>query len=422
MKRADRTPSSTPPAPVPMRWDGPTTPDRRLASLFTKRSLTEPSKATSVGIVSTYPPTHCGIAAFTASLTDALLAGTPSISVGIVRVGSEPGSEPDPHVIHEISGQTAADSRAAARVLNKFDVAIIHHDYEIYGGADGDQVLDILAWLLIPVVLVVHTVYSEPTPHQRFVMEKLTDSADAVVVMSQSGRSRLLDNYPVEPRKIMLIPHGASVGDQVIRATRRAPRPTVLTWGLLRPGKGIEWGIDAMSAISQDLPRPRYVVAGQTHPQVLAAEGERYREFLVRRAESQGMGHLVEFESGFISPRRLHELLGEADVVLLPFDSREQVTSGVLTQAMASMIPVVSTSFPHAVELLGDGRGGMLVPHKEPAAIAAALTTILATPDLATAMSAHNATMADIVSWPNVAGHYRQLFNALMRRPQATRL
>lgn len=415
MKRAD----STSPPNGQVRWGGPTAPDRRLASLFTKRSLTEPAKATSVGIVSTYPPTRCGIAAFTASLTDALLAGTPRMSVGILRVGSEPGSDPDPRVVYELSGTSMTDSRAAARVLNKFDVAFIQHDYEIYGGADGDQVLDILGWLLIPVVLVVHTVLSEPTPHQRSVMEKLTDSADAVVAMSHSARSRLIDEYRVEPRKLMLIPHGASAAAEVVRVARHAPRPTVLTWGFLGPGKGIEWGIDALSAMSGDRSRPRYVVAGPTHPKVLAAEGESYREFLVRRAESLGVGDLVEFEPRFVGPRRLRELLDEADVVLLPFDSHEQVTSGVLTEAMASMVPVVSTAFPHAVDLLGDGRGGTLVPHGEPAAIAAALTRILLTPGVAAAMSAHNATMTSLVSWPNVAGHYRQLFNALMRRPLA---
>lgn len=418
MRRADSTPSSTPAASGPMRLGGPTTPDRRLASLFTKRSLAEPAKATSVGIVSTFPPTQCEVAMFTASLTDALRAGTPSVSVGIVRVGADQRSDPDPRV-YTVSGQATTESRAAARVLNKFDLAIIQHDYGIYDGADGDQVLDILAWLLIPVVLVVHTVFSEPTPRQRFVMESLTESADAVVAMSHSSRNRLIDVYGVEPRKIMLIPHGASAGDQAIRTAGQAPRPTVLTWGLLGPGKGIEWGIDALSAMSRDRLRARYVVAGQTHPKVLAAEGERYREFLARRAESRDVGDLVEFEPGSIGPRRLHELLGEADVVLLPFDSREQVTSGILTQAMASKVPVVATAFPHAAELLGDGRGGMLVPHKEPAAIAAALATILGSPALASAMSAHNATMTNLVSWPNVAGHYRQLFNALMRRPQA---
>jgi glycosyltransferase involved in cell wall biosynthesis len=405
-----------------MGFAGPATSDLRLARLFTRRSLTEPRKASSVGILSTYPPTQCGIATFSASLTAALSAGTPSLSVGIVRVGqaADP-SPPDPQVVFELTEDVVSGGRAAAEALNKFDIAIIQHEYGIYSGPDGDQVLDVLEALRVPILLVVHTVLSEPTAHQRFVLEMLTQSADAVVTMSESGRRRLLDDYRVEPSKIMLIPHGAPVADEPAHVTVPGRRPTVLTWGLLGPGKGIEWGIDALSAMGLMRPRPRYLIAGQTHPKVLARQGESYRESLKHRAQERGVGHLVEFEPGFVTPARLRELLREADVVLLPYDSHEQITSGVLTEAMASMVPVVSTAFPHAVELLSDGRGGTLVPHQEPDAIAAALTRIIVEPGVAAAMSAHNASLTRQMSWPVVAGRYRQLLDTLMRSPSAPR-
>jgi len=411
--------------PGPMEWAGPAVTDRQLAGLFTRRSAAGPAKASSVGILSTYPPTQCGIATFTASLTAALTASLVAdlsiLSVGIVRVGPAQPSRHDPRVVLDLAGHSVSDNRDAARVLNKFDVAIIQHEYGIYGGADGDQILDILELLEVPVVLVVHTVLSEPTPHQRFVLEMLTQSVDTVVTMSPAGRRRLLDDYRVEPHRVVLIPHGAPVEDEPVRVSAQGRRPTVLTWGLLGPGKGIEWGIDALSAMSLPHLQPRYVIAGQTHPKVLAGQGESYRDFLVRRAQSRGVGHLVEFEAGFISPGRLRELLREADVVLLPYDSHEQITSGVLTEAMASRVPVVSTSFPHAVDLLGDGRGGTLVPHGEPAAIAAALTRILVEPGVAAAMSAHNATVTRLVGWPAVAARYRELLDTLVRRPSVLR-
>lgn len=417
MTRIEETGSQTRTVPGPMEWAGPAVADRQLARLFTGRSTTEQAKASSVGILSTYPPTQCGIATFTASLTAALVADAPTLSVGIVRVGPAQPSPHDPRVVLDLAGHSASDNRDAARALNKFDIAIIQHEYGIYGGADGDQVLDILELLEVPVILLVHTVLSEPTPHQRFVLEMLTRSADTVVTMSRAGRRRLLDDYRVEPQKVILIPHGAPVEDEPARMSAQGRRPTVLTWGLLGPGKGIEWGIDALSAMSLPHLQPRYVIAGQTHPKVLAGEGESYRDSLVRRAESRGVGHLVEFEAGFITPGRLRELLREADVVLLPYDSHEQITSGVLTEAMASRVPVVSTTFPHAVDLLSDGQGGTLVPHEEPAAIAAALTRILVEPGVAAAMSAHNATLTRLVSWPAVAGRYRELFDTLIRRP-----
>ena len=65
-----------------------------------------------------------------------------------------------------------------------------------------------------------------------------------------------------------------------------------------------------------------------------------------------------------------------ADVVLLPYDSVDQVTSGVLVEAVAAGMPVVATGFPHAVELL-DGGAGIVVAHRDPVAIAGALRGIL---------------------------------------------
>ena len=55
----------------------------------------------------------------------------------------------------------------------------------------------------------------------------------------------------------------------------------------------------------------------------------------------------------------------DADVVLLPYDSRDQATSGVLIEAVAAGVPVVATGFPHAVELLGRG-AGLIARHQDP--------------------------------------------------------
>jgi len=49
-----------------------------------------------------------------------------------------------------------------------------------------------------------------------------------------------------------------------------------LTWGLLGPGKGIEWGIEAMAKLGDLRPAPRYIIAGQTHPKVMQRDGDTY--------------------------------------------------------------------------------------------------------------------------------------------------
>ena len=54
--------------------------------------------------------------------------------------------------------------------------------------------------------------------------------------------------------------------------------------GLAGAGKGIERVIDALASL-RDLPvRPRYMIAGRTHPKVLAADGEAYRNARAEQA------------------------------------------------------------------------------------------------------------------------------------------
>jgi glycosyltransferase involved in cell wall biosynthesis len=57
-----------------------------------------------------------------------------------------------------------------------------------------------------------------------------------------------------------------------------ADRTVLLTFGLLGPGKGIEYAIQALPEIVKRHPNVVYLVLGATHPNLLAREGERYRD------------------------------------------------------------------------------------------------------------------------------------------------
>jgi len=95
-------------------------------------------------------------------------------------------------------------------------------------------------------------------------------------------------------------------------------------------------------------------------------------------------------------------------VVLLPYDSRTQVTSGVLAEAVAAGKPVVATAFPHAVELLSSG-AGTVVDHENPSAIAAALREILEEPDVAHSMQLAARSISRETAWPVVGARFRRL-------------
>lgn len=366
-------------------------------------------------ILSTYAPTVCGLATFSAALAAGL--STSGADVNVVRITDEivedriEGSSPlCPNVIGELHNGSTRSVAAVSRLLNQSDIAVVQHEYGIYGGPDGDEVVEIMNGFRVPSIVIVHTVLKEPTPHQHSVLNEVLARADHVVVMSEAARTRLCAGFAVDHRKVSTIPHGAAMPTAAANAS--AGRPTILTWGLLGPGKGIERVIDVMPSLTALASQPRYLIAGRTHPKVLAAQGEAYREALSAQARRLGVARAVSFDATYRTPGELTELIQTASVVVLPYDSKEQVTSGVLVDSIASGRPVIATAFPHAVELLGSG-AGTVVEHDDAGALLSALRRSLTDPRVADAMASEARELAPAMAWPVVAGAYVRLAERL---------
>lgn len=368
-----------------------------------------------IGMLSTYPPKLCGLATFAAALTSALRdAGH---RVDVVRIDDGDQSVIGPTVVGELRNGSAASVRATAAVLSRCDTVIVQHEYGIFGGDDGDEVLQLLALLDAPAIVVLHTVPLVPSPHQRSVLEDVCRLAARVVVMTETAQSRLLDLYDVDAGRIVVVPHGAALaptdmptGVPTTSSTtgHRVRPPQLLSWGLLGPGKGIEHVIDAMALLSDVRPPVRYTVAGVTHPKIFARDGDVYRHSLIRRTWANGVAGAVAFDDTYRNVAQLTRFVASSSVVVLPYDSRDQVTSGVLVDAIAAGKPVIATAFPHAVELLADG-AGIVVPHGDPAALADAIGAVIGDPALLAAMTAAAQRLAPGLSWAAVADGYARL-------------
>lgn len=368
----------------------------------------------SAGFVGTYPPTACGIATFNHALRRAMgLADS-----GVVACVDEAGAVPfGAEVVAELVRGSPASIAGAAAALDRFDIAIVQHEFGIYGGEDGGEIVELVAALERPAVVVMHTALREPSPGQRAIVEQLAALAALVIVQSEAARACLVGTTDIDPRAVHVVPHGATVN--LHEAPRRDPRrrPVVLTWGLLSPVKGIELGIAAVSRLRDVDPLPRYVVHGRTHPRILEREGEAYRLSLQEHAEALAVRELVEFDNRYVDTSAVLAWIREADVVLLPYRSRDQVVSGVLVEAIASGKPVVATGFPHALELLGEG-SGIVVPHDDPEAIATALRRLLTDHELRLRMAGVARRQAPTVAWASVGRRYRQLAALAARSPR----
>ncbi len=367
-----------------------------------------------IGLLSTYPPKLCGLATFAAALEAELRRS--GNRVDVVRIVD--GDDTDPigrQVVADLVNGVPASIRNAAAVLSRCDVAIIQHEYGIYGGIDGDEVIELLKALDVPTMVILHTIPLHPTPHQKSVLQAVGGIADRVVVMSWAAHDGLIALYSIDPRTVVMIPHGASAPslERLEVDQFGGGRPQLLTWGLLGPGKGIEHTIDALALLGDLHHRPRYTVAGVTHPNVFARHGDQYRHALVQRSFAVGVAGSVTFDDAYRDVAQLQRFVASASVVVLPYDSRDQVTSGVLVDAIAAGRPVIATAFPHAVELLSTG-AGIVVPHADPAALAGAIRSIVSNCDMWASMVAEARRLAPSLAWSVVADQYARLSDELV--------
>jgi glycosyltransferase involved in cell wall biosynthesis len=188
-----------------------------------------------------------------------------------------------------------------------------------------------------------------------------------------------------------------------------------VNWGLIGPGKGLETAIKALALLQHLGSPPRLVIRGATHPNVKRREGDAYRDGLVDLIGELGLQGSVEMSDAYMTPTELESLIHSADMALIPYDTTEQVTSGVLVDAIGAGLPVVATSFPHSLELLSSG-AGRVVPQQDPKAMAAAIEALLTDPSALADAGEEAMRVGRDFAWPRVAFKYERLARQIVSR------
>jgi glycosyltransferase involved in cell wall biosynthesis len=292
----------------------------------------------------TYSPRLCGIATFSKNLRDNLTRLGERTSIAAVSDPYFTYTYPD-EVLYIIRQNKIEDYASTANAVNKnsgIDLVIIQHEYGIYGGADGDYLLEFTARLKKPYLLVTHTILPYPTANQKVVLSALCRQAAAVVCMTKTSSSMLSRVYGAAPEKVYIIHHGVPAFRMQDRKLLKQEygfegRELITTFGLIGPGKGIEIGIRALKRLVMKHKNLMYLIVGRTHPMLVEHEGEhgdRYRETLIELVRRLGMQDHVEFVNKFLEPEELGEYLYMTDVYLSPYLDLNQAISGTLAYAM----------------------------------------------------------------------------------------
>lgn len=370
-----------------------------------------------LAFIGNYLPRLCGIATFTTDLCEAVAArysGTTCIALPVNDI--EAGYPYPSRVRFELAEKDVESYRRAADFLNinNVDLVSLQHEYGIFGGRAGSHILTLLRELRMPVVTTLHTILRDPDPDQKRVLEEIAALSDRLVVMSARGAEFLREIYGVVPEKIDLIPHGIpdvpfvdpSYNKDVFGVEGKI---VLLSFGLLSASKGIENVISALPAILARHPNVVYIVLGATHPHVVKQEGETYRLSLQWLAQEKGVEGQVIFYNRFVSLEELVEFISVADVYITPYLNEAQITSGTLAYTLGAGKAVISTPYWYAEEVLAEGRG-VLVPFRDPAALAEHVNDLLDNEPQRHAMRKRAYLFGREMIWPQVASRYMESF------------
>ena len=377
-----------------------------------------------IAFVASAVPRRCGIATFTADLMAAVKAADPAVRC-IAAAIDEPNATHayGPEVRWRIRQGDKASYRGAARAINESsaDVVNLQHEFGLYGvwrdGAYDDHCVPMLEELKKPVITTLHTVLPKPEAQIREVVRRIAERSSAIVVMAETAARLLEEVYGIE-RPSIVIPHGMPA--IVPRGRRRLKRQLgmdhrtiISTFGLVDPRKGLEYMIAAMPQIAARHPNTLYLIVGQTHPELLRKDGERYRNELVAKIESSGMAEHVRFVNQYLRQREIVDYLLATDVYVTPYLDLNQITSGTLAYALGAGKAIVSTRYLHAAEALADGRG-LLVDVRDADGLVRAVLAILDDPALKAELERRAYEYGKEMAWPNVGRRVLALTRELL--------
>jgi glycosyltransferase involved in cell wall biosynthesis len=377
-----------------------------------------------VAFLGSYPPRECGIGTFTYDLVNAYDAIDPTRLSSVIAM-NDPGQLYD-YDLHDYQGRVrwqidadeldtyiqVADEINASRI----QVVNIQHEYGLHGGEHGCYVVEFMKRLNKPVVLTLHTVLPHSEGRHHEVTQAMLDEAAAVVVLANAAAPMILANFKVPPERVHMIPHGIpnfTRKESIRRRTKKllglGERPLLSTFGLIGPGKAIEYVIEALPAIVAQHPNVLYLVIGETHPHTRQREGESYRNRLAELARELGVQRHVRFNNRFLTNSELIRYLAATDVYIMAYLNKDQIVSGTLAYAVGCGKAVVATPFTYAIEMLANGRG-IIVPFRDSAAIGESVASLLGDRRKLLQIEERAYKFSRTMIWPNVARMYLQLF------------
>jgi polysaccharide biosynthesis protein PslF len=373
--------------------------------------------------VSTYIPQKCGIATFTKDVTSAINLLNPHALTEIMPIVEKKENTEFPwEVKYKIIQSDLISYLQAATYINNSscDLVLIEHEFGIFGGTCGEYLIPFLEAIQKPKIMTCHTIIDNPQNEWGRVFQKLVKLIDGFIVMTSDSAKKLVTLYGVKKKHIAVIPHGTpnlTYDSTEIHKKKKnlSDRIILGNINLLSENKGVGYAIEAVAQIAKKYPQVLYLVIGQTHPNILKREGEKYRNYLKRKIKKLGIQKNVRFINRYLSLEELINWLKVIDIYITPYLDPQQSSSGALAYAVGAGKPCISTKYLCAQEILANGRG-VLVPFKDSKAISQAVINLWQNQTKRKQIEKRAYKYGRFMTWPSVALQHLDFFAEIIKR------
>jgi len=372
----------------------------------------------SVVCLTTYPPRECGIATFSKDFLASLKKIYPRVKIRIAALNKKGIEIPKypREVCWQLDQDRPEDYLKLAEELNKEEdtLVVVQHEYGIYGGENGVNLLKFMENYKKSVFTIFHTVLPKPTKALKEITQRIIDNSTMVQVFTENSETILNSLYKTKPEQIVFVPHGIhpvvfSQPEKSKAKHRLEGRMVLTTFGMLSRSKGIEYFIKALPKIITLYPKVIYLVIGATHPVVKKEEGESYREELKELVDKLGLKKQVRFVNRYLPTREILSYLQATDIYISTSTSPDQAVSGTFSYALGTGRAIVSTAFRQAQNVITP-KIGRLVAIGDPVAYSGAVLELLDKQDLLPRMNLAAYRLSRGMLWNNIGYDYMEFF------------
>jgi len=241
-----------------------------------------------------------------------------------------------------------------------------------------------------------------PDPLTKMTSKITMQNADSMIALTEDMKQAMQSIYY---RDVAVVPNGIEFKEYMSEAPVnmiKGSEKRILFVGRLYPVKGVQYLLQAMKIIHEEMPDVKLILVG---------DGEE-REHLESLTDSLEIRERVEF-AGRVLHKKVQDYMNQADVLVLP--SLSEGFPLTILEAMACGLPIVATRVRGVPDIVENDTNGYLVDTKDPEQIAWALLKILENEQLRKNISKNNREKVKTYSWDKVVVQLERIYQKTLQ-------